>query len=65
MSNKMWFDVEENETIDECLNRMASLGYMPIRRMEEPIFKEIKEGSSVKKEPVRQKIRFQGIKSEQ
>ena len=65
MSNKSWFDVEENESIDDCLKRMADLGYSPIRRMEEPVFQEVKEGSSVKREPIKQKIRFQGIKNEQ
>ncbi|KIL48144.1 NETI motif-containing protein [Jeotgalibacillus soli] len=65
MSEKKWFDVEENETIDDCLNRMAASGFMPIRRIEEPMFQEITEGSSVKRVPIRQKIRFQGIKSEQ
>ncbi|PPA68995.1 NETI motif-containing protein [Jeotgalibacillus proteolyticus] len=65
MSKKQWFEVEENESIDNCLKRMAELGYLPVRRMEEPVFKEIKEGSSVKREPIRQKIRFQGMKSEQ
>lgn len=65
MSKKEWFDVEEDETIDDCLKRMADLGYMPVRRLEEPVFQEVKEGSSVKREPIRQKIRFQGLKNEQ
>ncbi len=65
MSKKMWFDVEEQESIDDCLKRMADLGFRPIRRMEEPVFQEVREGSSVKREPIRQKIRFQGMKSEQ
>ncbi|AJD90433.1 hypothetical protein JMA_11160 [Jeotgalibacillus malaysiensis] len=63
--SKKWFDVEEHESIGDCLDRMAKEGYMPVRRMEEPVFKEVKDGSSVKQEPVRQKIRFQGQKSEQ
>ncbi|MEW9501876.1 NETI motif-containing protein [Jeotgalibacillus marinus] len=65
MSKKMWFDVEEQESIDDCLKRMTDLGFRPIRRMEEPVFQEVREGSSVKREPIRQKIRFQGTKSEQ
>ncbi|KIL46992.1 NETI motif-containing protein [Jeotgalibacillus campisalis] len=65
MANKEWFEVEEHETIEDCLKRMSDLGYMPVKRMEEPIFKEIKEGSSVKNEPIRQRIRFQGVKNEQ
>ncbi|WP_227396832.1 NETI motif-containing protein [Jeotgalibacillus aurantiacus] len=63
--SKKWFDVEEHETIGDCLDRMAAEGYTPVRRMEEPVFQEVKEGSSIKREPVRQKIRFQGLKSEQ
>ncbi|MGD7046194.1 NETI motif-containing protein [Jeotgalibacillus proteolyticus] len=65
MSSKEWFEVEQDESIDDCLKRMADLGYTPVRRIEEPIFKEVKEGSSVKNEPIRQRIRFQGLKNEQ
>ena len=61
---KKMFEVEENETIAQCLERMQKEGYMPVRRMEEPIFKEeIKEG---KKEylPIGRKIRFEGRRLE-
>ncbi|KIL50659.1 hypothetical protein KP77_12790 [Jeotgalibacillus alimentarius] len=63
--SKKWFDVEESESIGDCLDRMAQEGYTPVRRMEEPVFKEVKDGSSVRQEPIRQKIRFQGQKNEQ
>ena len=53
----MWYEVEENETIDECLERMKKDGYMPVGRKEEPIFEEVNG------EPVylRQKIQFKGM----
>ncbi|WP_017729210.1 NETI motif-containing protein [Halalkalibacterium ligniniphilum] len=57
---KMRFEVGENETISECLERMEKAGYMAVRRMEKPVFEEkIIEG---KKEyvPVRQQIIFEG-----
>ncbi|RHW32481.1 NETI motif-containing protein [Neobacillus notoginsengisoli] len=45
MEKKMRFEVMENETIDECLERMKKKGYTPIRRIEKPIFKE--EGKEI------------------
>ncbi|MFF3103307.1 NETI motif-containing protein [Viridibacillus arvi] len=54
---QVWFEVEENETIDACLQRMKEAGYMPISRKEEPLF-EMKEGNPV---PIRQIIRFKGM----
>ncbi|MFZ3591200.1 NETI motif-containing protein [Bacillus sp. DJP31] len=38
---KIRFTVEENETIDACIDMMKNEGYLPIRRIEEPVFKEI------------------------
>ncbi|MTD32030.1 NETI motif-containing protein [Planomicrobium sp. YIM 101495] len=62
MSKKtVWFEVEENETIDDCLKRMADAGYMPMGRREEPIFHEV-DGKPVH---LRQKIQFKGIHSEE
>jgi len=57
---KRKFEVAEGETINDCLDRMKQEGYTPVRRMEEPIFKEeVKNG---KKEiiPVGRKIVFEG-----
>lgn len=57
MKNKtVWFEVEENETIDDCLQRMQNEGYMPTGRREEPLFQEL-EGEIV---PIRQIIQFKG-----
>lgn len=54
---QVWYEVEENETIEQCLERMKKDGYMAFGRKEEPIFEEVNG------EPVylRQKIRFKGI----
>ncbi len=58
MSQKktVWFEVGENETIDECLKRMEAAGYMVSGKKEEPLFQEI-EGEII---PIRQMIRFKG-----
>ena len=57
---KQKFTVEENETIDECLNRMSAEGYMPVRRMEEPIFIERKQDDQIEVVPCGRKIIFEG-----
>ncbi len=57
---KMKFEVKENETIADCLDRMKQEGYMPVRRMEEPIFKEVTEGNETKVIPCGRKIVFEG-----
>lgn len=51
------FKVEENETIQDCLQRMREAGYMPIKRFEKPVYKENKDGSV---EVLRQDIEFVG-----
>lgn len=53
----VWYEVEENETISECLDRMQKDGYMPAGRKEEPLFEMI-DGDPV---PVRQLIKFKGL----
>ena len=59
MSKKktVWFDVEAEETIDDCLKRMATEGYTVAGRKEEPLFTEV-NGEYI---PVRQVIKFKGI----
>ncbi|MGN7478286.1 NETI motif-containing protein [Solibacillus silvestris] len=54
---QVWFEVEENETIEQCLERMKKDGYMAVGRREEPVFEEVNG------EPVylRQKIQFKGV----
>jgi hypothetical protein len=56
----VWFEVEEGESIDDCLNRLAASGYRVAGRMEEPVFME-KDGEYV---PIRQLIKFKGILNE-
>ncbi|GKV57312.1 hypothetical protein NCCP2222_32590 [Sporosarcina sp. NCCP-2222] len=56
----VWFEVEEGETIEECLNRLAAVGYTVAGRKEEPVFME-KDGAYI---PVRQVIKFKGILKE-
>lgn len=58
--NKQKFYVEGGETIDDCLNRMKEEGYMPVRRMEEPVLKEIKKNGKTEIEVAEQKIVFEG-----
>ena len=57
---KLLFEVQENETIDECLERMKKAGYMPVRRMEKPVFEEKKEQGKTEYVPVKQTIVFEG-----
>lgn len=54
---QVWYEVEENETIEQCLERMKKDGYMPFGRREEPVFEEVNG------EPIylRQKIQFKGV----
>lgn len=56
---KLSFEVQENETIDQCLDRIQKAGYMPVRRIEKPIFKEEKNGSV---EPIGRQIVFEAKK---
>lgn len=62
MSQKKKFEVLEHETIDACLNRMEREGYMPIRRMETPVFQQ--KSKRGKPEYLKQRIIFEGIKRE-
>lgn len=62
MSRKETFEVQENETIDQCLDRIQKAGYMPVRRIEKPIFQENKDGSY---EPVGRQIVFEAKKQEE
>lgn len=57
---KMKFEVQENESIDQCLRRMDKEGYQPVRRMEEPLFEEVKLNGKVEIKPVGRKIIFEG-----
>lgn len=56
----VWFEVEEEETINDCLQRLSAAGYSVAGRKEEPVFQEV-DGEYV---PIRQIIKFKGILSE-
>ncbi|RIW33944.1 NETI motif-containing protein [Bacillus salacetis] len=59
---KKMFEVEENESIASCLDRMKQEGYTPVKRLEKPVFNEEKKNGQVEYVPVRQKILFEGRK---
>ncbi|MCM3245430.1 NETI motif-containing protein [Cytobacillus firmus] len=62
--NKMVFEVQENETIDQCLERIQKAGYIPVRRTEKPIFKEVKTGGKIDYEPAGRQIVFEAKRLE-
>ena len=53
-----WFEVQEDESISACMDRMKQLGFQVVGRKEEPIFEEV-NGEPV---PVKQLIKLKGIK---
>jgi NETI protein len=57
---KRKFTVEEHESIDDCLARMNKEGYFPVRRMEQPIFKEEVRNDVVEHVPCGRTIVFEG-----
>lgn len=57
---KRKFEVMENESIDQCLDRMKKEGYMPVRRMEEPVFQEVTKNGEDTVEPCGRRIVFEG-----
>lgn len=61
---KIRFEVKENETIAQCLERMKKSGYIPVGRFEKPIFKEIDTGGIKTYQPVGRTIIFEGKKSD-
>ncbi|WP_407920849.1 NETI motif-containing protein [Alkalihalobacillus alcalophilus] len=61
---KMKFEVQEGESIADCLERMDKMGYKPVRRMEKPVFSEEKQGQNVHYEPIKQVIVFEGLLKE-
>lgn len=57
MKKQQKFKVEENETIQDCLQRMRDAGYTPVKRFEKPLYKENKNGTF---EVYKQEIEFVG-----
>ncbi|QDP39229.1 NETI motif-containing protein [Radiobacillus deserti] len=60
-NKKKRYQVEENETIEQCLDRIKKEGYMPVRRTEEPIFQETKENGQTSYKPIGSTICFDAI----
>ncbi|MEM5686659.1 NETI motif-containing protein [Bacillus cereus] len=58
--NKRNLKYSKTETITDCLARMEQEGYAPSRRMEEPIFHEVKKDGKTVVEPCGRKIVFEG-----
>ncbi|WP_428910653.1 NETI motif-containing protein [Niallia sp. Krafla_26] len=58
-SKKKIYEVEENETVNDCLNRIQNDGYMPVKRIEKPIFQEKVSAGQVSFEPAGRKIIFE------
>ncbi|MEH7117575.1 NETI motif-containing protein [Neobacillus vireti] len=56
---KLQFEVQENESIEECLNRIKQQGYTPVRRIEKPIFQEVKNAGETIYEPIGRQIVFE------
>lgn len=59
---QMKFEVQDNETIAECLQRMKAAGYTPVKRFQKPIFRENDKGEI---EVFKEQIIFTGKKIEQ
>jgi hypothetical protein len=57
--SKRTFEVQVNESIGECIERMKKLGYSPTRRIEKPIFQEVINGSQTTYEPMGRQIIFE------
>lgn len=55
------FEVQDNESIQDCLDRMKKEGYMPVKRFQKPIFQELKDGTI---EVLKEQIIFTGKKIE-
>ncbi|MEC0282789.1 NETI motif-containing protein [Terribacillus saccharophilus] len=55
---KKRFELGENETIEACLDRIKAEGYLPVRKVEEPIFRETTESGAKKVEPIGRKVIF-------
>ncbi|SDW85743.1 NETI protein [Marinococcus luteus] len=60
--NKQMFYVQEEETVEECLARIAAEGFMPVRRMEKPVFEEQTINGETQYVPVSQEISFEAKK---
>lgn len=58
---KKVFEAGENETLDQCLDRISKEGYQPIKRIEKPIFKEVEVNGTKEYEPAGRQIIFEAV----
>lgn len=58
-NKKKLYEVNENETLSECLDRISKEGYTPTRRLEKPIFKEVMKNGATDYEPAGRQIIFE------
>ena len=58
-NKKKLYEVNENETLSDCLDRMSKEGYTPTRRLEKPIVKEVMKNGEVAYEPAGRQIVFE------
>ncbi|WP_235988962.1 NETI motif-containing protein [Aquibacillus kalidii] len=58
---KKQYEVGEQETVDQCIDRIRKEGYTPIRRIEKPIFKEVEQNGDIGYEPVSRTIIFDAV----
>jgi hypothetical protein len=58
-NRKKVFEVNENETLSDCLERIKKEGYTPVRRIEKPIFKEVIKNGETEYEPAGRQIQFE------
>ncbi|MEI5907352.1 NETI motif-containing protein [Bacillus spongiae] len=61
---KKRFEVKESESIEDCLARMKQEGYVPVKRIEKPIFKEVIQKGVKSYEPIGSQIMFEGKRFE-
>ncbi|NNU82970.1 NETI motif-containing protein [Geobacillus sp. BMUD] len=61
---KKRFTVAEGETLAACLERMKREGYRPIRRVEQPIFREVEANGETTVEPCGRIIEFEAVRDE-
>ncbi|MDL4842011.1 NETI motif-containing protein [Aquibacillus rhizosphaerae] len=57
-NSKKKFELLPNETIDQCIDRIKREGFVPVRRVEEPVFQEVKHDGQITYEPVGRKVVF-------
>ena len=57
----IWYEVQQDESIEQCLTRMKQDGYIAVARREEPIF-QLVDGEP---QLLRQKIEFKALATEE